>query len=204
MIYGYINPTQTQERDAQHIAAIMHRLGCKTILEEEKADNEERPVWFFIMKEIQQGDTLAIPKLCLSLEGIHELPMFLDLCRCKQIRLISIMDNIDTDGMIYETSPLDYFCMITSFLKTDDEEDGSNGKGKKKRYNGKPLRSIEKLMMKRQKELRDCEVVNMYSSGYSIAKIMEFCGFKTKRAVFYILHKNGINTDRCHPRPQED
>lgn len=200
MIYGYINPTQTPKQDAERIAAIMHRLGCKTIFEEETTDNNERPVWFYVMKELQINDTLVIPKVNQSLQGITELPLFLNHCSNNNLRLISIMDNIDTDCQIYDTTVTDYINMVTSFIPCADEDDNAKEKKRKKKQNGKPLKSIEQLITKRQKELRDCEIVNLYNAGYAIAKIMEHCGFKTKRAVFYILQQHGVNPDRCRPR----
>lgn len=54
------------------------------------------------------GDELVIPKFSNAIRGSRELATFLEFCRVKAIRVISIHDRIDSKNQLFpETKPSD-------------------------------------------------------------------------------------------------
>ena len=67
------------------------------------------------MAALQRGDELVIPKFSNALRGSRELAIFLEFCRVKIIRIISIHDKIDSNNILFpETKPSDVLIMMGS------------------------------------------------------------------------------------------
>ena len=93
----------------------MQEYGCVKIVEENDADEKSRPLWKQLMIALERGDELVISKFSNALRGARELAMFLEFCRVKVIRVISIHDRIDSNNELFpETKPSDVLLMIGS------------------------------------------------------------------------------------------
>ena len=67
------------------------------------------------MAPLQRGKELLIPKFSNALRGSRELAIFLEFCRGKVIRIISIHDRIDSSNILFpETKPSDVLVMMGS------------------------------------------------------------------------------------------
>ena len=62
------------------------------------ADEKSRPLWKQLMIALERGDELVISKFSNALRGARELAIFLEFCRVKVIRVISIHDHIDSNN----------------------------------------------------------------------------------------------------------
>ena len=111
---GYIMATahyDKLEEDRQW----MQEYGCVKIVEENDADEKNRPLWKQLMIALERGDELVISKYSNAIRGARELAMFLEFCRVKVIRVISIHDRIDSQNELFpETKPSDVLLMIGS------------------------------------------------------------------------------------------
>ena len=111
---GYIMATahyDKLEEDRQW----MQQYGCVKIVEENDADEKSRPLWKQLMIALERGDELVISKYSNAIRGARELAMFLEFCRVKVIRVISIHDRIDSKNELFpETKPSDVLLMIGS------------------------------------------------------------------------------------------
>lgn len=86
----------------------MQDYGCTEIIEEDEAYENIRPQWKQLMTSLTSGDELVVAKFSNALRGSRELAIFLEVCRIKAIRVISIHDRIDSrDELFPETRPSD-------------------------------------------------------------------------------------------------
>ena len=68
----------------------MNDYGCIRIVEERDENERNRPLWKQLMVALQRGDELVISKFSNALRGSRELATFLEFCRVKVIRIVSI------------------------------------------------------------------------------------------------------------------
>ena len=93
----------------------MEEYGCCRIIEEDGSQEKTRPEWKQLMDCLERGDELVISKFSNALRGVRELAMFLEFCRVKVIRIISIKDRIDSRGELFpNTSIADVLFMFGS------------------------------------------------------------------------------------------
>ena len=82
----------------------MNNFGCIRIIEECDENERNRPLWKQLMVALQRGDELVIPKFSNAIRGSRELATFLEFCRVKAIRVISIHDRIDSKNQLLKPS----------------------------------------------------------------------------------------------------
>ena len=91
----------------------MNDYGCIRIVEESDENERNRPLWKQLMVALQRGDELVISKFSNALRGSRELATFLEYCRVKGIRVISIHDQIDSKNELFpNTKPPDVLEMM--------------------------------------------------------------------------------------------
>ncbi len=111
---GYIMAT-SQYDQLEEDRNLMKEFGCVRILDESDDNARHRPLWKQLMAALQRGDELVIPKFTNALRGSLELAIFLEFCRVKVIRIISIHDRIDSSNILFpETKPSDVLVMMGS------------------------------------------------------------------------------------------
>lgn len=111
---GYIMATSQYDKLEEDCKWI-NDFGCVRIVEENDEDERNRPLWKQLMVALQRGDELVIPKFSNAMRGCRELAIFLEFCRVKIIRIISIHDKIDSNNILFpETKPSDVLIMMGS------------------------------------------------------------------------------------------
>lgn len=177
----------------------MRQYGCVKIVEDSNRHEEMRPQWKQLLTTLGRGDEIVVAKFSNAVRGSVELAQFIEYCRIKVVRIVSIRDKVDSRNELFpDTSVSDVLYMfgslpeeitalrkasshIVEFQKNiklmDDEEEGKNKK-------------------KMPKSERDKTVISLYRNGYLPKDICEACGFKSRGTVYNILTKYGILPDR--------
>ena len=175
----------------------MQDFGCVSIFEEDEAYEKTRPQWKQLMTSLERGDELVVAKFSNALRGSRELAMFLEVCRIKVIRVISIHDRIDSkDELFPDTRPSDVLEMFGSLpeeVLVLRKAAAHMVRLKQKRITAPPVLVSTPGTKRLQREQT---VINMYTAGYSIEDIWHASGFKSRSSVFRILNKHGIPLNR--------
>lgn len=174
----------------------MNEFGCISIVEESNENERTRPLWKQLMVTLQRGDELVIPKFSNALRGSRELATFLEFCRVKVIRVISIHDRIDSKNILFkETTPADVLEMMGSlpeevFALRKSAEHAIELQ-EKMIVTLPPVSSAKKNKLDREKT-----VINLYVAGHPIDEVWRASGFKSRSSVFRILNKYDIKLNR--------
>ena len=173
--------------------AWMEKYGCCRIIEEYASQDKTRPEWKQLIDCLERGDELVISKFSNAVRGVRELAVFLEFCRVKVIRVISIQDKIDSKGELFpNTSIADVLYMFGSLseeviaLRKAAAHVEHIKLGIKSTRNHSPKKDID----------RERNIVNMYNNNYSIDDIWKVSGFRSRSSVFRILNKYGVKLDR--------
>ena len=171
----------------------MEKYGCCRIMEEDTSQEKTRPEWKQLMDCLERGDELTISKFSNALRGVRELAIFLEFCRVKVIRVISIQDKIDSKGALFpSTSIADVLFMFGSLseevvtLRKAASHVERIKSGIKPAKSPTPKKGID----------RERNIVNMYNNNYTIDDIWKVSGFKSRSSVFRILNKYGVKLNR--------
>ena len=79
----------------------MEDFGCENIVEEQPVEGAYRLGWDRLLANIGKGDTLVISKFAHVVKGARQLSFFLELCRIKSVRLVSLHDGIDSGNELF-------------------------------------------------------------------------------------------------------
>lgn len=169
----------------------MKDFGCVRIIEEKAANERLRPDWRQLLLTLERGDVLVLSKFSNALRGVRELSVFLELCRIKVVRIISIHDKIDSKDEIFP--PLSSEAMLNLFGALPSEV-AVLRKASTHVIRLKQVRTKSKAGKSRQD--REMTIVNMYNGGHSIDDIWHISGFRSRSSVFRILNKHGIVLNR--------
>ncbi len=169
----------------------MHTFGCMKIVEEKAEDEKLRPEWKALLMNLERGDELVISKFSNALRGSRELAFFLELCRIKVIRVISINDQIDSRDVVFSPKRTSEFLEIIGSLPAEVSTLRKASSHIVRLQSTKPK---TKAILSRQE--RETTIVNMYNGGHSIDDIWSISGFKSRSSIFRILKKYGIALNR--------
>ncbi len=172
----------------------MLQYGCVQVFEESTDHEILRPLWKQLMASIERGDEIIVSKFSNAVRGTRELATFLELCRIKDARIISIHDGIDTkDELFPDTKVSDVIKMFGSL----PEEIAALRKSSShimhlQQYIKQPSKTGGSI----SKTERERMIVDMYNNGHSIDDIFEMSGFSSRSSVFRILNKYGVKLNR--------
>ena len=152
----------------------MHEYGCVRIVEENDADEKSRPLWKQLMIALERGDELVISKFSNAIRGARELAMFLEFCRVKVIRVISIHDRIDDEALVLRKAS-EHVSKLQERMIVQLP----------------PVSTAKERRMDREKT-----IINLYAAGHPIDDIWKASGFHSRSSVFRILNKYGIKLNR--------
>ena len=148
------------------------------------------------MVALQRGDELVISKFSNALRGSRELATFLEFCRVKVIRIVSIHDQIDSRNELFpETRPSDVLEMMGAL----PEEVLALRKSAEHVVNlqEKMIVSLPPVSSAKMQKLdREKTVINLYVAGHPIDEVWRASGFRSRSSVFRILNKHGIKLNR--------
>lgn len=170
----------------------MEDFGCEDIVEEQPEERRLRLGWDKLLASIGKGDTLVISKLAHVVKGVRQLSFFLEFCRLKGVRLISLHDGIDShDELFPEAKPSD---LLTVIARLPEE---ANAVRKSSSQPGRWTKRVKVLSQAAYgRAERKKKVVNMYQSGYTIDDIWKASGFRSRSSVFRVLKNENIKLNR--------
>lgn len=174
----------------------MNEFGCIRIVEESDENERSRPLWKQLMVALQRGDELVISKFSNALRGSRELATFLEFCRVKVVRIISIHDKIDSRNLLFpETTPADVLEMMGSL--PEEVFALRRSAAHVVHLQKKMIVSLPPVSTSKMRKLdREKTVINLYAAGYPIDDIWRASGFRSRSSVFRILNKHGIKLNR--------
>lgn len=171
----------------------MEQYGCVQVVEEENEHEKLRPKWKQLMANLERGDELVVSKFSNALRGSRELAAFIEFCRVKVVRIISIHDKIDSRGNMFPETKVSDVLEIFGSLP---EECAALRKASAHiihltQYINQPTK--EKNISKAEREKT---IVAMYNNGHSIDDIWKVSGFNSRSSIFRILNKYGVSLNR--------
>lgn len=178
----------------------MQDFGCEIIMEELPEEGAHHLGWDRLLAQIGKGDTLVISKLAHVIKGARQLSFFLEFCRIKCVRLISLDDHIDSMNELFpETKTSDLLRVIA---KLPEE---ANAVRKMVSRSGKWTKGIKVLSQAAYGRVeRNKRVVNMYKSGYTIDDIWKASGFRSRSSVFRVLNNAGVELKRSRNKTKDN
>lgn len=190
---GYIF-LASQYEDLEADKEWMLQYGCVHIVEEEEKDETLRPKRKKLMAELERGDEIVLSKFSNAMQSPRELSAFIELCRIKVIRIISIHDKIDSHGKLFPETTI---AQVLEMFGSLPEEVAALRKASDHALNLQ-LSIISQTNKKQfeSKTARDKAVINMYNNGHSIESIMATSGFRSRSSIFRVLKKYNIKLTR--------
>jgi len=170
----------------------MKRFGCTEIMEEKQECGPLRAEWNKLLRRLNKGDELVVPKLSYIIRETRQLSYLLEYCRLKEIRLISIHDCIDSGNELFpETQMSDILNVVALLPKEAFDVRKSSDAIRKVKSRMRTLSPVDYNRIER----KEC-VVNMYKSGHLINEIWKASGFRSRSSVFRVLKEAGITLNR--------
>ncbi len=165
---------------------LMAECGLDQGLKDKPCNERTRPKWKEALSLLKKGDALVIPRLSNVVRSLGELARLIDLCRLREIRIISIEDEIDTDDEMFGVCPagkvLDIIARLPQEVINVRQALGED----RLQYNSGATSDKKVARM-----MRDRRVISMYIAGHSIEMIMRKAGIKHS-SLYNILKRNGI------------
>lgn len=181
--FVYINKTQNYEQH-EKFHNVINGVKCSKCFHEE-TDDESRPAWSKFIDGLKEGDTATFLSFNNAFKNIREMTMFLKLCSKKNIRIVSVMDSVDsTDELFPESSTKNVLDVISRMPL--------HGDNATKAFTMTELKAINSRCARIKKHQT---VVNMYKGGYNVREIMKRLNIKSKSTIYDILHKYDISLD---------
>ena len=172
----------------------MQQYGCVHIIEEPSDGERLRPLWKQLISSLERGDELVISKFSNALRGSRELMTFIEYCRIKMVRIISVRDKIDTNDELFpETKPSQVLLMMGSLAEECAVLRKASAHIIHLQQNIKTGRKTPAALSRMEREKN---IVNMYNEGHSIDDIFATSGFSSRSSVFRILNKYGVKLNR--------
>ena len=172
----------------------MLQYGCVQVIEEPVESEALRPKWKQLVASLERGDEVVVAKFSNALRGSRELSAFIELCRIKVVRIISIHDRIDSRGKLFpETTVADVLEMFGALPEEVAILRYSSARVLNLQQNAKIPKKTMKAMDKADKENT---IVDMYVNGHSFEDIMAVSGYNSRSSVFSVLNKHGVELNR--------
>lgn len=172
----------------------MQQYGCVQVIEETIEHETLRPMWKQLMANLERGDELVVAKFSNAVRGLRELGAFIELCRIKVVRIISIHDRIDTRGELFpDTTVTEVLEMFGALPEEVAVLRKSSDHIMRLQQNIKAPATTKKAMSRTEREKT---IVDMYNNGHSLDDIWAVSGFNSKSSVFRILNKYGVQLNR--------
>lgn len=190
---GYIF-VATGGEDYSEDRAWMQQYGCVQVIEELSEHEKLRPMWKQLVSSLERGDELVVSKFSNALRGTREFAAFIEYCRVKVVRIISVQDRIDTfDELFPDTRPSQVIRMIGSLSEECAVLRKASAHIIHLQQKIRPPKKTDKALSKLEREKN---IVNMYNEGHSMDDIFAVSGFTSRSSVFRILNKHGVTLNR--------
>ena len=171
---GYIFIATNGEEYAED-KAWMQQYGCVQVIEELSEHERLRPMWKQLISSLERGDELVVSRFSNALRGTRELATFIEYCRVKVVRIISVQDRIDTfDELFPDTKPSQVIQMFGSLSEECAVLRKASAHIIHLKQNIRPPKKTERALSKLEREKN---IVNMYNEGHSIDDIFAISRF---------------------------
>ncbi len=172
----------------------MLQYGCVNVVEEETENERLRPKWHQLLANLGRGDELLLAKFSNAVREVRELSSLIELCRIKDVRIISRRDKMDSKSELFpETTTGEVLQMFGSL----PEEALATRKASAHVINLRQnIRIVKPTLTHQTKEQREKKIVEMYQANQTIDDIWRTSGFSSRSSVFRILNKYGVNLNR--------
>lgn len=151
-----------------------------------------RPRWHRLLGSLRPGDELVLYKFSNALRGLPELSLFLELCRSKNIRVISVADSFDTASQTYPGKSQDDFVNLLSSFPKETSEIRERSR----------VSAPDTSRTLTPKSERHRKIINMYNSKFSISEIIAAAGVSGPAVIYQTLARYGIPLRRELNKPQ--
>lgn len=172
----------------------MRKYGCVQVVEEEECHEVLRPQWKQLTASLERGDEIVVSKFSNAVRGSRELSAFIELCRIKVVRIISIHDCIDTENKLFQdTKVSDVMEMFGSLPEEVAALRKASAHVTHLQTNIKsPIKKAKSISRREREET----IVEMYNNRYSLDDIFKVSGFGSRSSIFRILNKYGVQLNR--------
>lgn len=172
----------------------MQQHGCIQIVEESVEHESLRPQWKQLISKLERGDEIVVSKFSNAVRGTRELASFIEFCRIKVVRIISIHDRIDSASKMFpETTAVDVLNMLGGLAEEVTVLRNSSAHAMQLQQNiGARTKAVKAMDQKD----RENTIVDMYNNGHSIDSILAVSGYNSRSSVFRILNKYKVNLNR--------
>lgn len=150
----------------------MREFGCDPIYIEDGTING-KSAWARECQNMEANDIMVVDRIAYLISDMGQLPMMLKLLFVKKIRLISLLDKIDTKGEMFITSASDIMRTIAEMPKHIIRMNQQT--------------SVFKKPMKKPKEKRE-RIIFLYKKNYSANNIARMVGC-TPSHVYRVIKK---------------
>ena len=172
----------------------MQQYGCIQVIVESVEHEALRPQWKQLIAKLERGDEIVVAKFSNALRGSRELAAFIEFCRIKVVRIISIHDRIDSMGNMFpETTVADVLNMFAALTEETTLLRNSSAHAMHLRQN---IKAPAKSLRAKDQADRENTIVDMYRKGHSIDSILAVSGFSSRSSIFRILNKYKVKLDR--------
>ena len=172
----------------------MQQYGCIQIVEESVEHESLRPQWKQLISKLERGDEIVVPKFSNAVRGSRELASFIEFCRIKVVRIISIHDRIDSMGKMFpETTAVDVLNMLGGLAEEVTVLRNSSAHAMQLQQNIRTPIKTAKVM--EQKD-RENTIVDMYKNVLSFDSILAVRGYICRCSLFRILIMSKVNLNR--------
>lgn len=175
----------------------MQQYGCVQVIEETVEHEALRPQWKQLMASLERGDEIVLSKFSNAVQGVRELASFIELCRIKVIRIISIHDRIDSRGTLFpETTVGEVLWMFGALPEEAAAIRKASAHVMHLQFSIKPPARKTAALPKDDRESRERTIVDMYNNGYDIDDILAASGFSSRSSIFRVLNKHNVKLNR--------
>ena len=194
---GYIMSFKHLEESIKEDIQWMKDHGCCTIYIEDERSEKTRVEWKAMLEELACGDEIVISKFSHAVRGSREFSVFCDYLRREKVNVISIHDEMDTQGKVFAEKSLTDFMDMLATLPTESMALRQAHQHEARLKARKHPRTVSL-----SKTDRNAKIVKMYKAGESIDKIMKFSGFKSRQSIINVLDAAGVALNRGHSKEE--
>ena len=196
---GYIMSFKHLAEDLKEDIKWMQDHGCCTIYIEDERNEKSRIEWKDMLEQLACGDEIVVSKFSHAVRGSREFSVFCDYLRREKVSVISIHDEIDTQGKVFKEKTMTEFMDMLATLPTETMALRQAHEHEAKLRARKHPRTISQT-----KSDRNNTIVRMYKKGESIDKIWKMSGFKSRQSVFNVLEAAGVSFNRGHSKQERE